>query len=253
MLKDHSTRICSYFAVDFEPCLDARVAEAAEKIRAQFKPQEINARVPFSYLFRWPSQRYLATLDVRRFACQSLGLTPWNDNLTKHLDMIKVGLDTVRATEFARIGFKVSAYLPLSMSHAELSDLMFGSFLASAQDLDCIFGEHVDPLLQMHGEKDGFKYVLTVTPMNPEQIANNFRQHGNLEHFLEDRFLDTAVKRFQEDITSSDCLYFDIDLFQQKVSPDRLREFAKSSLAQAERMADMCVRFLRSQPIVQGE
>jgi len=253
MLKDHSKRICTYFAVDFEPCLDARVAEAAERIRTQFEPEHVTATVPLSYLFRWPSQRYFATLDVRRFGWQSLGLAPWNDKLAEHLDMISVGLDTVGAQDLRRIGFKVSAYLPLSMSHAELSDLMFGSFLASAQDLDCIFGEHVDPLLEMHGEKDGFKYVLMVTPMNPEQIANNFRQHRNLEHFLEDRFLDTAVKKFQEGITNSDCLYFDIDLFQQKVSPDRLREFAKSSLAQAERMADMCVRFLRSQPIVEGE
>lgn len=253
MLKDHSKHVCTYFAVDFEPCLDARVAEAAEKMRTQFKPEEVTARVPLSYLFRWPSQRYFATLDVRRIGWQSLGLTPWNDNLPERLDMISVGLATVGARDLRRIGFKVSAYLPLSMSHAELCDLMFGSFLASAQDLSRVFGEHADPLLQIQGESNGFKYILIVTPMNPEQIANNFRQNGNLEHFLEDRFLDTAVKKFQEEITSSDCLYFDIDLFQLKVSPDRLREFAKSSLAQAERMADMCVRFLRSQPIVEGE
>jgi len=139
------------------------------------------------------------------------------------------------------------------MSHAELCDLMLGSFLASAQDLGRIFGEHADPLLQMQGEKNGFKYVLIVTPMNPKQIADNFRQYGNLEHFLEDKFLDAGVKKFQEHITSSDCLYFDIDLFQHKVSGDRLREFATSSLEQAERMADMCVRFLQSQPIVQEE
>lgn len=253
MLKDHSNRIRTYFAVEFEPCLDARVAEAAEKMRAQFSPEEVTARVPLAYLFRWPTERYFVTLDVRRIGWQSLGLAPWADNLARHLDMIRVGLDTMGVREFTRIGFKVSANLAMSMSHEELCDLMFGSFLRSSQDLGQIFGEGADPLLQIQGEKNAFKYILILTPMNPQQIADNFRQYGNLEHFLKDKFLDTGVKVFQERIASSDCFYFDIDLFQRAVSADRLGQFAKSSLAEAEDLGDMCVRRLQSQPIPQGE
>jgi hypothetical protein len=253
MLKDNSSRICTYFAADFEPCLDTKVAEAAGRIQARFSPEETTARVPLAYLFRWPSERCFLNLDIRRIGWQSLGLGSWADNLEKRLDMIKVGLDTIAVEEFQRIGFKVTAYIEMSMSHEELCDLMFGSFLAPARELGQVLGERADPLLQVQGEQNGFKYILVLTPMKPEQIANSFRQHGHLEQFLKDKFLDTGVKDFQERIMRSDCLYFDIDVFQHNVSADRLGEFAKSSLAEAEVVADRCVRRLRSQPITQGE
>ena len=253
MLQDHSNRICTYFAVDFEPHLGTRVGNAAQKIYERLSPQEVAASTPLRYAFCWPSERWILMFNVRRIAWQSLGLAQWSENLDKHVDTIRVALETIGVRTFKRIGFKVTAYLPMQMSHHELCNLMFGSFLASSDELEKVFGQGADPLLHVEGEREGFKYSLFVSPMNPEQIANNFRQNKNLEHFLTDKFLDTAVKDFQERITSADCLFFDIDLFQNNLSAERLNQFVSESLKQAERTADVCVRCLRSQPIEEGK
>jgi hypothetical protein len=253
MLRDNSNRICTYFAIDFEPHLGTKVADAAQEINERLNPEGVTARTPLLYAFRWPTERWSLTLDVRRIGWQGLGLAGWSENLDKHTDTIRAALETIGVETFKRIAFKVTAYLPMQMSHQELCSLMFGSFVASSEELEKVLGERADPLLHVEGERDAFKYTLLVSPMNPQQIVNSFRQNKNLEQFLTDKFLDTAVKDFQERISSADCLLFDIDLFQNDVSAERLGQFLRESLEQAERTADACVRCLRSQPIEEGK
>lgn len=253
MLKKHSDRICTYFKVAYDPQFGARLAEAGDAIYKELTPPYFGLGAPLAYVFSWPSERYFLALDLRGIAWQSLGLSQWIDGRQQHVKTIRTALDTLGVVKLRRIGFKVSAYLPLQMSHQELCDLMFGSFLTSADEWSEMWGDIVDPSLTLEGEKNGFRYVAAITPANTQQSARVFRQHPNLERFIEDKYLDTGVKDFQARITSSECLFFDVDLSQTDVDVDTLDRFTRDSLEEAERIADWCVRRLRSQPTAGGK
>lgn len=248
MLKKHSNRICTYFKVDYDPQFGSELAQAGDRMYKELSPPKWGLGPPSVYVFAWPSERYFLEFAFRAIAWQALGMGEWADNRQEHLKSIRTGLDALGVVKLNRIGFKVSAYLPLEMSHQELCDLMFGSFLAPAAEWRDEWGDSVDPWLTLEGDRNGFKYVTTVSPMNTHQIASVFRQHKNLERFVEDKFLDTGVKEFHDRITASDCLFFDIDLSQTDVDAHSLDAFARDSLAEAERVAEWCVRRLRSQP-----
>ncbi len=249
MLTKYSNHVCTFFAADFEPHFGTNLAKAADEIFTTSEPKTAHASPLSHYIFQWPDERELMVLGFRRIFWQTLGFSPWRDRVSEHLSLTKTALKAVGVKEFKRIGFKVQAYLPLDMSHAELSQLMFGSFLAPAEELQEVCSEAADPLVHIEGKTNGFQYVLVLSGMNEEQISGAFLKTGNLDHFRKDKFLDTTVKEFHDNLTRSDCFYFDIDLFQRDVGVDALDTFVKESLAAAEQLANTCVQRLRSQPI----
>jgi len=249
MLASHPNHVCTFFAADLGLHLGLKFADAAEKIFAERKPQHVVADIPSQYIFRWPEDQELLVLGPQRVFWQTLGFLPWRDRVSEHVALTKIALRAVGVEEFERIGFKVQAYLPLEMLHAELNQLMFGSFLAPAEELQEVCGEPSDPLVQIQGKKDDLEYTLILSGMNQEQISKGFLQTNNLEHFRSNKFLDTTVKDFHEKLTRSDSLYFDIDLFQRNARADTLETFVKKSLSVAEELANACVQRLRSQPI----
>lgn len=253
MLKKHSDRICAYFKVDYAPQLGTRLGEAGDTIYKELNPPQFGLGTPSAYVFAWPRDRYFLAVDFQSVFWQGLGLTHWDENREKHVKTIGTALDTLGVAKLKRIGFKVSAYLPLEMSHQELCDLMLGSFLAPREEWTDAWGDFVDPWISLEGERDGLKYVAAVSAMNTQQIASVFRQHKNLERFVEDKFLDTGIKDFHDRITASDCLFFDIDLSQSDVDVNVLDSFTRDSLARSAELAEWCVRRLRSQPAVGGK
>lgn len=249
MLTKYADRVCTFFAADFGPHFGVKLAEAADEIYANHKPQRVTAHVPFRYIFGWTDDQVLMILNSRRVFWQTLGWSAWRDRLKEHMALTSSVLKRIGVETFERIGFRVQAYLPLEMSHAELSHLMFGSFLVALDELREVCGEPNDPLVQIQGKKDDFEYVLFLTGMNKEQISTGFLQTNNLDYFRNDKFLDTTVKETHETLTRSDCFYFDVDLFRRNVGVETLASFAKESLAAAEQLANACVQRLRCQPI----
>lgn len=249
MLTKHPNHVCTFFAADFQPHFGMKMAEAADKIYAERKPQHVVASAPSQYIFRWPDDRDLMVLNFQRVFWQTLGFLPWRDRVSEHVALTKIALQAVGVDKLERIGFKVQAYLPLDMSHAELSQLMFGSFLVSTDELEDVCGEASDPLVQIQGKRDDFEYTLILSGMNEEQISTGFLKTNNLDYFSNDKFLDTTVKEFHDNLTRSSCFYLDIDLFHSNVDVDTLETFIRESLTAAEQLAEACVQQLRSQPI----
>jgi len=253
MLTKHASRVCTFFAVDFGPQFGTRLANAAEEIFTQFAPEKWHVQMPASYSFLWPSERRLMILNFQRIAWQTLGLSAWQDKLDERAAIIKTALRIVGIEEFKRIGFKVTAFLPLEMSHLELSQLMFGSFLAAAEELADVCGEPKDPLVHLQGEKDNMQYALVLSAMTTQQASDQFLQTVNLAYFRESKFLDTSVKDFHDRIAENDCFYVDLDLFRRDVPANTLDTFLKRSLANSEELTTACVQRLRSQPIKIGK
>jgi hypothetical protein len=248
MLLKHANRVRTYFAVDYEPQLGATLGEAAARLHSEFEPSGVAVKGPLGYTFKWPTQRCYLELGIARLMWHSLGLAEWSENRDRYVKIMETALEAFGVADLKRVGFKVSAYLPLDMSHQEMCDLMFGSFLVSANCLNEVLGSIADPLVQFQGEREGMEYILQINPMNPEQAAKAFRASEQLEDFLEDKYLDTGVRDFQERITAAGSLFVDVDLFRKNVATDTVSSFVKETMVESERIVNACVRRLRSQP-----
>ncbi len=253
MLADHADRICTAFAVDFEPQFGVAVANAADAIYGKYKPAEVNAHPPVAYFYRWPEERKFLLIGHQRVAWQTLGLSAWRDHLNDHAGVVRMALTVIGAERLKRIGFRVTAFFPLEMSHAEMTDLLFGSFLVPKQDLKEVGGEVTDSLVQLEGKHHGFEYLFRISPMTRQQSSDGFLASPNLEQFIQKKFLDSGIKDFHDRITQSDSLWFDLDLFQKDVKVDVVDTFLRESLGAAEAVGDACVRRLKSKPIKKGK
>jgi hypothetical protein len=248
MLAKHGSRVCTFFAVDFEPRFGVELSNAAGLVYEEYRPPHYKAALPLAFVLSWPNTRKVLSITHNRVAWQTLGLSTWSDGWKEHMATIRTALKSMHVSAFKRIGFKTVAYLPLSMSHAEMCELMFGAFLAPEEDFAQVHEGARDPLLQIEGESRGLKYILVVTPFDKKQASRNFLSLPNLELFLENKYLDQGVKDFHDRVTESDCFLVDIDLFRVDVEADCLEDFLKASLATAEQVTTSCVRRLRSQP-----
>ncbi len=253
MLTDHADRIGTAFAVDFAPQFGVKVANAADEIYVKYEPAEVNAAPPVTYFYRWPADQRFLFMSHQRIAWHTLGLSWWREHLNEHGAVVRTALNVIGVQRLKRIGFRVSAYLPLEMSHAEMTDLLFGSFLVPRKNLEEAGGEVTDSLVQLEGKHHGFEYLLRISPMTKQQISDGFLALPNLEQFMRNKFVDSGIKDFYDRITQSDSLLFDLDLFQKDLQVDVVDNFLRESLCAAEAMADVCVRQLRSKPVKNGK
>jgi hypothetical protein len=188
-------------------------------------------------------------MTPQRIQWQTLELSVWQEKRENWIAVTETALKALGVDSLKRIGFKVVSFIPLQMSHAEMSQLMFGSYLMPSAELEQVFAEPTDPLLQVTGKQAGLDYQLVLTPTNRRQTSEGFLSMPNLELLLENRFLDTGVKEFHDRVTDDDSLLFDIDLSKKDVPTSVMKEFATESLATADKIADACVSRLLAKPL----
>lgn len=250
MLKRHADRTCVVFAVDHEVRLLGGVAEADDQLRRELKPAHVNIVMPSGYNLAFPARRYYFTLMLNRIMWQSLGVSEWRDNWNEHLRAIQTALRMRDVQRCSRVGFKVTAYIPLQMAHSEICRLMFGAFLSPLEDMDAVLKPLNDPLVQFQGECGGVSYLLVLSAMSRKQAVESFRSNRNLELFLGDKLTDSGIRDFQQRLESSDCLFFDIDVSRTEVPVEDLSDFVTKSLVEADRMVEASVRQLQSKPSI---
>ena len=207
---------------------------------------------PQTYMFRCPERRLLVVLSPSRLFLQTLGLSPWADAMEEHLRLALASLKALGVTQLKRVGFKILAYLPLQMSHAELCRLMFGSFLAPIEELREVFGDPLDPSVHLEGKYGESEYVVEFTPVTTEQAKARCQGIPNVDHFVTEKFAGSPVREFLDRVCQSDSLVFDVDLFRKDLPVDKLGQFLSTSLQDAKRIAEATVARLQSRPIAKG-
>jgi len=254
MLKDHPERACAYFAVDYQPEVGfpRRIPEAAEVLQAKLKTLTWGISNTGGYFFRVPAKRLFFTVEWQRFYAQSIGVLAWQSNLNEYGALFKTVVEKIGAKTLKRIGFKVQAFLPTGMSHAEMVDVMYGSFLPPAKEFESLCEKPEDALVQIHGTQGNMKLQLIVAPMNEEQAGLQVGMIPNLEHFLEPKFFDTGLKEFRDRVVGN-CLLVDMDLYRQNIDYGELPSFVKESFAAADRVATATVLRLKSLRSKRGE
>jgi hypothetical protein len=252
MLKSHPDRVCTICAVDFEPIVGfcRRLPEAVEAAQARLKAAHW-ASSTVAYVLRDTVRRRILVLDFRRCQFQTLGLEGWQKDLDENAAIIRVTLETLGVARLKRVGFQAQAFLPLGMSQREMADLMFGSYLLPAVELQDVCGKLEDVLVQLHGEREGMKLQLILAPMTADQAVQQFQLTPNLETFLEPKLFDMGLKEFKDRI-AQDCFFVSADLSRADVPTTEVSLFSRTSLEAADTITGAAVQKLKSLRVKKG-
>ena len=182
MLSKFPDRAFTFFAIDYDLQLGKRLDCAVDSITDAFLPKRVGLGAQV-FDFQWPEKGFHAVLSPKRIAIETLGLDAWTSNRAEHLRLVKSALQELKLTSLKRIGFKVLGYLPLGISHSEMIDLMFGSFLMPRELLSPIIDGTLDPLIHFESKDGELKYTLDISAMSAEQAANSVLAMPNADHY----------------------------------------------------------------------
>ena len=245
MLKEHPNSVFVSFALDFEAQIGyaRRLSEAAEAVQGRLSVKYWSCTRE-RYFLRDTEKRSSVSLEFNRFGYMGLGLGGWRSGVNDYVSLFKLGLERMGVQKLTRMGFKAQAFISVDMTHREICELMFGSFLVEAKDLETICGKPEDVLVQLHGSYKGLKTQTIIAPVNAEQSAQTFMSNPALELLFEPKLYDSGLKDFRDRI-ARDCLIVDSDLSQSDATPDAIQDFARESLEAAEQIAEATVYRLK--------
>jgi hypothetical protein len=241
MLRMHPNRVCTIFAVDFEPQIGyvRSLPEAVDEVQRRLSVKHW-ACGPDKYILRNTDQRYFLMFEVSRFTFASLGLGVWISDNRGFIDLYKMALERMRIAQLKRIGFRTQAFMNLEMSHPEICELMFGSYLVPAKELESVCGKPDDLLVQLHGTYKDMKTRTILAPVTSDQAVQHFISNNALDLFVEPRLFDTGALEFRNRI-AQDGLIVDSDLFIEKTTTDQIQTFTKDSLEASDQIAQAAV------------
>lgn len=240
ILREHADKAVVFVAAHFEPQIAfvKRLPNVVDAVVKKLSKVPSWALTPdHKYLIRETRERFFYLIDHQIFYCQTLGLDPWIMNLEAHVEAMTIALSKMDVTRLTRLGFMVQVALPLEMTHYEICDLMFGSYLVDRTELSSIYGKVDDLLLQLHGSYNEMRSQTVIAPQTIEQSRANFLATPNLELFVEPKLLDTGVKEHYDRI-SRDCLNLRIDMSKKDVPANAVRSVLEDALDGAERVAE---------------
>ena len=142
-------------------------------------------------------EKTLLTFEFNRIGFLGLGLGPWKNKRAEIVNVVAAALRTMRISKVSRIGFKTTAFLDLGMSHAEICDLMFGSFFQDAKRSKPLCGEPTDAALQVHGKRNGITPLTVINASSRRSsLWMNSRGFHSLSWCLSINFSTTRYRNF---------------------------------------------------------
>jgi hypothetical protein len=235
------------FAAAFDPqiAFAKKLPNVVEAVMKLVKAPNWGVTADHKYVIRETQKKYFYLFDNQVFFCHTLGLSPWLSNVDVHIESMSIALNKMDVTKIKRFGLEIRVQLPLEMSHSEMCDLMFGSYLLDRDDLSSTYGRIDDLLLQLHGHYKDVKSRTIIAPQTVEQSKFSFLGGPNLELFLESKFTDTCVKEHSERI-SKECLHLNIDMFKENAPVSKLSSFLRDAFDGAEIIVEGTVRRIKA-------
>jgi hypothetical protein len=233
----------TFFAADFPVDFGNRLPGCAAALHAAAKPDDVLFRNGSAYTFQWWKQKRIAILQnipSTRIAFQTLGLDVWRNGLKDFKGQSQLAASEFGATVIKRIGFKVVVFFPQSMTHDEMSDLFFGTFLSQVEEWQQVCDSPTDPMIQMHGNVDGMKLQLFITSMNTEQAMSTLTQSASLDRYVKNHVDDPTAIDFTRKLLVSPSFMVDLDLSKEAAAVSELTEFFDRSLQAADKVIAAC-------------
>lgn len=243
MSQTYDSYALTFFAADFPLDFGNKLPGCAAAFHATSKPDEVQFRSATSYTFQWWKQKKFAILQSipsTRIAFQTLGLDVWRDGLKDFKEYTKLVASELGAAELKRIGFKVVVMFQQSMTHDEMSDLFFGTFLSQKEEWQNVCDSPTDPMIQMSGIVEGMKLVLVVTSQSPDQALAQVTALASLDRYVKNHVEDSTALDFAKKIVVNPSFMVDLDLSKDKIQVSEFEEFVDTSLRAADRIIASC-------------
>ena len=140
VLRLHADRAVTYYSAHFDPQITyaKKLPNIADTVMKRSRPHW--ASTAEKYMIRETNKKFIYHFDHQIFFCQTLGLDPWIANFDDHVEVMSIAFSKMDVTRMKRLGFRVSIQLPFEMSHLEMCDLLFGSYLVQREELTAIYG-----------------------------------------------------------------------------------------------------------------
>jgi hypothetical protein len=239
LLRSQGDVAVVFFAAHFEPQVGfaKKLPNVAESVMKHVKAPHWAVTVDNKYVIRETNKKFFYLFGPDVSFCQTLGLEPWIANVGDHVEAMSIALNKMDVSRLKKLGLNVQVQMSLGMSHYEMCDLMFGSYLVDREELSATYGKLDDLLLQLHGSVKEIKSKTVIAPQTMEQSRASFLATLNLDAFVEPKFLDTCVKDHYERV-SKDCLHLSIEMVNEDVPASGIRSFVDRSFEAAERIAE---------------
>jgi hypothetical protein len=249
MYETHPNHSLLTFVVEFRPVIDypVRVGAAAAEIATEFDSKAWWWPTVNSVAFRDTTRGLLVVSSFNLFAIQALGVNAWTEKLEALLSITPRVLTALSIKEIAQVSLRSKGFFNVGMSHSELVEATFGSYLLPQPDLADVSPSFDDVLLKLYGKDGQSKFELSIAPQTAEQAKGDFYAWHNIDVFNDPRSRNNAPAEFWSKI-DRDCLNIECHLSRKDVGPESVIPFMRSSLGQAGRIATRAVNRLLTLP-----
>jgi len=245
MFKDNRNRVCALVVAEFEPKVShlGRRNSALDAAQHHMQSAIWQLSAGRAVLQSIDAQSFFL-LDLRQAFFQSLGMNGWSKE-----QVIGTFTDALRELGVDRITKAVlttRVFFSTGMLHAEMVDLMPGTYLAPAETLDKVVDNLDDAYVKLNGTYEGCKVALEFAPMNPQDTEASIMATNNLQLFVKNALIDSRVKDFREQMGSDPTLFVQVELSRDNLERGGFSGFVNQALTGAEVMTDRAVRHLKS-------
>ena len=163
------------------------------------------------------------------------------------LRVARKALEAVNVKKIAQVSLRCKGYFYVKMSHPEIVEAMFGSYLLPRQDLANVSASLDDVVVRLDGTEGASKFELTIAPQTAEQVKGDFFSWPNIDFLNEPRSRNNPPMDFLSRI-DRDCLNVECLLYRKDVAPEDVIHFMRRAPSQADGIAERSVNHLLSLP-----
>jgi hypothetical protein len=251
MILDNPTDTLVQFVAAIKPRVDflARLPEVGLAVERKLQtPNWAFFNNNNAIVFRNLDQRHIRIVSFNSLSFQTLGLAGWTEVLQEHIDVASISLERLNVDNVARLSLKCSVFLDMKMTHPEMFDAMFGSYLMPHRDLKGIGTELNDVLLSLFGKEGDDNFQLSIAPQTPEQSASSFNSWPNIDSFNDVRQQKVNTPEIVSRITRPN-LMVELDLYRTEQAVSHTPAFMRDSLVRADKLVRRVVNRFLSMPL----
>lgn len=252
MFKSYPNRTLTILRLTPAPMIDfaPRLSRAAAAVLPRFDPDNWAWQSVNFVALRDPAKRRVLSMSFNSVQFQTLGLDPWTERMSENVENLRHVLSELGIRELKRADFRCKTYLDLKMTHPEIVDAAFGSFLAHRMELADVSSNITDLVLRFFGTEGLDKFDLQFAPQTAEELKNDFWSWPNLDTFNEPKGKASIVHDFYANLNPDRAsLTVECEVFREKISADEAISFLRGASDQVDRIAARGVNKYRSLPI----
>lgn len=247
MLAERSQSIVVLVRVSFDANIRFLqvVANGAEKFLALTGMKEWQSNGQ-NILFRRKDDPVFFYLDHTGGQCGTLGFNTWLKNKETTL---KLFAELCREYKLGTVALEMRLYcfFDLQMTHAEMGDLMFGSFLPTRESLPECFATPKDGQAVFESDSANRFFWFEIGPLTVEQTSSRFTSIPNMGIFSVSPLLDTTIEDFHRPIRKEN-LHVCLRIKNKNIPVEKLPQELSAIESEADRVISDAVNFFRSVP-----